>query len=354
MPAKKKETEAAPEKAPAAPVKAPKETKTAAKTTKAAAEKKTKAKKAEEPKATKEKVEKKTKAKKAEEPKAAKEKVEKKTEPKKAEEPKAVKEKVEKKTEPKKAEEPKAVEEKIEKKAEPKEEKKEAEPPKEEVVPKVEEPSAPKLVEPQPASPFPSDIKLYGRWDSAGILIEDPGLRPYINLRPILVPKSGGRHTRKQFWKSKQHIVERFINKLMGVTGHEGKHHKFSSGINAGKTAIVVNAMEEAFLIIEKKTKKNPIEVLVKAVVHAAPKCEITAVVFGGVRRPQPVDVSPQRRVDLSLRFLSHGSFNNTIRKKKAFASAIADELIAAYNNDIKCYSINKKENIERQASASH
>ena len=346
MPAKKKETEAAPEKAPAAPVKAPKETKT----TKAAAEKKTKAKKAEVPKAAKEKVEKKTKAKKAEEPKAVEEKVEKKTKAKKAEEPKAVEEKVEKKSKAKKAEEPKAVEEKVE----PKEEKKEAEPAKEAVVPTVQEPSGPKLIEPQPASPFPSDIKLYGRWDSAGILIEDPGLRPYINLTPILIPKSGGRHTSKQFWKSKQHIVERFLNKLMGVTGHEGKHHKFSSGINAGKTAIVVNAVEDAFLIIEKKTKKNPIEVLVKAVVHAAPKCEITAVVFGGVRRPQPVDVSPQRRVDLSLRFLSHGSFNNTIRKKKSFASAIADELMAAYNNDIKCYSINKKENIERQASASH
>ena len=218
----------------------------------------------------------------------------------------------------------------------------------------MEEPSAPKLIEPQPASPFPSDIKLYGRWDSAGILIEDPGLRPYINLTPILIPKSGGRHTSKQFWKSKQHIVERFINKLMGVTGHEGKHHKFTSGINAGKTAIAVNAVENALLIIEKKTKKNPIEVLVQAVVHAAPRTEITAVVFGGVRRPQPVDVSPQRRVDLSLRFLSHGSFNNTIRKKKSFASAIAGEIIAAYNNDIKCYSINKKENIERQASASH
>ncbi|MDP7494249.1 MAG: hypothetical protein QGG26_14880 [Candidatus Undinarchaeales archaeon] len=342
MPAKKKEIEAATEEAPAAPIKAPK--KTATKTTKAAAEKNTKAKKTEEPKAVEEKVEKKTKA---EEPKVAEEKVEKKT---KAEEPKVVEEKVEKKTKAKKAEEPEVVEEK----AGPKEEKKKAEPVEKAAVPRMEEPSAPKLVEPQPASPFPSDIKLYGRWDSAGILIEDPGLRPYINLTPILIPKSGGRHTRKQFWKSKQHIVERFINKLMGVTGHEGKHHKFSSGINAGKAAIVVNAMEDAFLIIEKKTKKNPIEVLVQAVIHAAPKCEITAVVFGGVRRPQPVDVSPQRRVDISLRFLSHGSFNNTIRKKRSFASAIANELIAAYNNDIKCYSINKKENIERQASASH
>lgn len=198
-----------------------------------------------------------------------------------------------------------------------------------------------------------ADIKLFNKWSTEDIEVKDSGLKPYISLVPQLIPRTDGRFNKKQFWKSKQNIVERFINKLMGVTGHEGKHHKATSGRNSGKSLKVMGIVEQAFMVLEEKTKKNPVEILVRAIENAAPACEITAVEYGGIRRPMPVDISPQRRVDLALRFLTHGAFNRSFRQKTSLVNGIVSELLAAYNNDIKCYSIGKKENLERQALAS-
>ena len=57
-------------------------------------------------------------------------------------------------------------------------------------------------------------MKLFNKWGSEGIEIQDPGLKNYINLSPILVPHSHGRHSRQIFNKSKIHIIERFMNHL--------------------------------------------------------------------------------------------------------------------------------------------
>ena len=74
-----------------------------------------------------------------------------------------------------------------------------------------------------------SEIKLFNRWETEHIQVIDPGLKRYINLRPIIIPKTHGRNVGTQFWKSKYHIVERLINKMM-IPGHKGKKHKISSG----------------------------------------------------------------------------------------------------------------------------
>ncbi|NCN39171.1 MAG: 30S ribosomal protein S7, partial [Candidatus Aenigmarchaeota archaeon] len=52
------------------------------------------------------------------------------------------------------------------------------------------------------------DIKLFNRWSFEGIVVNDPGLKLYINLKPVIIPKSGGKYTQKQFHKSKMNIVE--------------------------------------------------------------------------------------------------------------------------------------------------
>ena len=83
-------------------------------------------------------------------------------------------------------------------------------------------------------------LKLFNRWSFEGIEIKDQGLRPYINLKPVVIPKSGGRHSQRKFYKSKMNIVERLINKLM-VPGHRGKKHLLSSGRNTGKTQTILN-----------------------------------------------------------------------------------------------------------------
>ena len=122
-------------------------------------------------------------------------------------------------------------------------------------------------------------IKLFNRWETDKIKVEDPGLRPYINLKPIIVPKTGGRNAKYMFYKSKDHIVERLIRRLM-VPGHRGKKHTLTSGHCCGKMLHKYKVVEKTFLIIEEKTKKNPIEVFVRAIENAAPRDEITTIQY--------------------------------------------------------------------------
>ncbi len=76
-------------------------------------------------------------------------------------------------------------------------------------------------------------VKLFNKWDT-NIPVLDEGLKRYINLNPILVPKTGGGNAKQQFHKSKYNIVERLLNKLM-IPGHKGKKHRISSGHCTGK-----------------------------------------------------------------------------------------------------------------------
>ena len=65
-------------------------------------------------------------------------------------------------------------------------------------------------------------MKFFNLWDTKDIKITDPGLKPYITITPVLVPKTGGRNIKQKFHKSKTSIIERLMNKLMN-TGHKGK-----------------------------------------------------------------------------------------------------------------------------------
>ena len=67
--------------------------------------------------------------------------------------------------------------------------------------------------------------KFFNRWDADAIQVQDPGLKRYISLTPIMVPKTGGRNVKTQFHRSKTSLVERLINKLM-VPGHKGKRKR--------------------------------------------------------------------------------------------------------------------------------
>jgi small subunit ribosomal protein S7 len=196
------------------------------------------------------------------------------------------------------------------------------------------------------------EMKLFNRWGTQHINVEDPGLQRYINIKPIVVPRTGGRNVKTQFWKSKNHIVERLINKMM-CSGHKGKKHKITSGHIAGKSTTVLKIVEECFEIIENNTKKNPVEVFVKAVENASPREEITTIEYGGARYPKAVECAPQRRVDIALRLMTQGAYQNSFGKKKAIEQALADEILKAYKLDQGSAAISKKLELERQADAS-
>lgn len=197
-----------------------------------------------------------------------------------------------------------------------------------------------------------SDIKLFGKWETTGIEVKDPGLKRYINLKPVLVPKTYGRNQNTRFWKSKQHIVERLTGHIP-VSGHKGKKHYWSSGnqIGQGHTLfkITIKTLEE----IEKKAKMNPIEVIVRAIENTAPYEEVLTVSYGGIRHPKAVDCAPQRRIDLSLRWMSQGAFQSSNKSKRNIWHTLAEEVIKASNNDRASFAVTKKFETERQAAAS-
>ena len=183
------------------------------------------------------------------------------------------------------------------------------------------------------------------------IFVKDAGLRNYINLQSP--PNSFSKYANKRFGKSKYNVVERLAKKLM-VTGHikDTRVHKRVSGRDTGKKQRTLRATQEALEIIEKKTKKNPMQVLVEAIENAAPCEETTRIRQGGIIVHKSVDVAPQRRVDLALSFIAHGTGQRAFNKKATLSKALADELMAAAGYDMKTYSIAKREELERVAES--
>ena len=198
-----------------------------------------------------------------------------------------------------------------------------------------------------------TEILLFNRWDCSQLKVEDPGLKDYLTIKPVIVPRTGARYAGNRFHKSKVFIVERLMNKMM-VPGRVGtKKHKVSSGMTTGKAATVYNIVLEAFEIIEKKLNKNPVEVFVKSVENAAPREEIITIEYGGARYPKAVECAPQRRIDRVLKFMSQGAYKASFNKKKSAAQALADEIMAAYGLRNTSLAISKKLEVERQADSS-
>lgn len=196
-------------------------------------------------------------------------------------------------------------------------------------------------------------MKLFNKWDTSTIVIEDPGLKSYVNVSPILVPRTGGKNTVVRFWRNKTSIVERLMNKMM-IPGHQGKKHKVSSKICSGRSHTVYKIVYQTLEQIEFQTKKNPIEVLVRAIENASPREEITTIEYGGARYPQAVECSPHRRIDVTLKHMVQGAYQKSFGKKKSMVAALTEEILGAYNKDNqKSNALAKKLEVERQADSS-
>ena len=185
------------------------------------------------------------------------------------------------------------------------------------------------------------EIKLFGKWSFDGIKVENPGLKRYVTLKPVYVPHSMGRHEHGRFRKGEVNIVERFLNNLM------------RPGMTAGKKARAVNVLRNAFEIIHLRTGQNPIQILVSAVENSAPCEDTTRIGYGGVTYHMAVDISPQRRVDLALRFLSEGARKATLRNPRPLEEWLAEELILAASSDSKSKGVAKRHEVERVALSS-
>lgn len=185
------------------------------------------------------------------------------------------------------------------------------------------------------------EIRLFGKWSFNNIEKKDLGLDKYISLKPVVVPHSMGRHEHKRFRKAGVNIVERLVNDLM------------RPGKNAGKKARIINIVKHALEIVNLRTGKNPVEVLVRAIENSAPCEDTTRISYGGIVYHLSVDIAPQRRIDLALRNITEGARNTSINSPRSIDECLAEELIMAGNHDMKSYAVAKRNEIERVAQAS-
>jgi small subunit ribosomal protein S7 len=181
---------------------------------------------------------------------------------------------------------------------------------------------------------------VFGKWDATEVTCEDPGLAPYINLRTVGVPHSGGRHANAWMGKSKLSVVERYINGLM------------RTGRNGGKKQYASKSFEEALDVIHERTGENPLQILVDAITQSAPMEEITRIRFGAVSQPKAVDSAPSRRLDIAIRYLCQGAVSATMKTEKTLTQGIVNEIMKAKDGDVASFAIGKKEEVQRIASS--
>jgi small subunit ribosomal protein S7 len=126
-------------------------------------------------------------------------------------------------------------------------------------------------------------------------------------------------------------LVSQLINRVM----YEGK--------KSLATRIVYNALEKA----AETTKKTPMEVLDAAITNAGPTVELKSRRVGGSNYQVPVEVKPERRVQLALRWMIDSARGG---KAKSMEEKLAEEFTNACNNAGNA--VKKKADVHRMAEA--
>ena len=114
-----------------------------------------------------------------------------------------------------------------------------------------------------------------------------------------------------------------------------------------GKRGTAQSILYGAFEIIEKETGKNPNEVYEAALNNIMPVLEVKAKRIGGQNYQVPMEVKPERRVALGLRWLV---LYARLRNEKTMQEKLAKEIIDASNNTGGA--CKKRDEVHRQAEA--
>lgn len=126
-------------------------------------------------------------------------------------------------------------------------------------------------------------------------------------------------------------LITKFINCMM----YEGK-----KGVSE---AIFYRAMD----ILEQRAKKNPAEIFMQALENVKPVVEVKSRRVGGATYQVPVEIRPERRQALGIRWIINYSRS---RSEKTMFQKLAGELMDAYNNTGT--TIKKKEDTHKMAEA--
>jgi small subunit ribosomal protein S7 len=117
--------------------------------------------------------------------------------------------------------------------------------------------------------------------------------------------------------------------------------------MSRGKKSTAMAIVYGAFDLIEERTKRNPLELFEQALKNSTPLVEVKPRRVGGATYQVPVEVPPDRRVSLGLRWLIASA---RARSGKSMAEKLASELMDAANN--VGVTIKKREDTHRMAEA--
>ena len=114
-----------------------------------------------------------------------------------------------------------------------------------------------------------------------------------------------------------------------------------------GKKGVAQNILYDAFKKVEEKTGNPAMEVFDQAINNIMPVLEVKARRIGGATYQVPIEVRPDRRQALALRWLTLYSRN---RGEKTMQERLANEILDASNNTGA--SVKKKEDMHKMAEA--
>ena len=131
--------------------------------------------------------------------------------------------------------------------------------------------------------------------------------------------------------KYQDRVVTKFVNNLM----YDGK--------KSAAEHIVYNALDR----IEAKVKRAPVEVFHEALDNIKPSVEVRSRRVGGATYQVPVDVRPERREALAIRWLITAARK---RNEKTMQERLAGELLDAANG--RGTAVKKREDTHKMADA--
>ena len=114
-----------------------------------------------------------------------------------------------------------------------------------------------------------------------------------------------------------------------------------------GKKGVSETTFYKAMEILENKAKKDPVEVFVQALENVKPLVEVKSRRVGGATYQVPVEIRPERRQALGIRWII---IHSRGRSEKTMFERLAGELMDAFNNTGT--SIKKKEDTHKMAEA--
>lgn len=124
---------------------------------------------------------------------------------------------------------------------------------------------------------------------------------------------------------------------------------KFTNYImEKGKKTVARKIVYDAFELIKEKTKtQNPLEIFDTALKNTVPNLEVKSRRVGGANYQVPIEVTPQRKTALSMKWIIDAARN---KKGAGMAEKLANEIVAASKNEGEA--VKKRENTHKMAEA--